>query len=75
MKYNYLLLGSLLLMLVACSDSQESVDMEATKKYCEKTGGRFLEGKGCLPSPEQYVEVCKNQGLKYDSRLDGCVEK
>ncbi|MBT7951153.1 MAG: hypothetical protein HN764_05990 [Gammaproteobacteria bacterium] len=74
MKHNYLLLGSVLLMLVACSDSQESVDMEATKKYCEQTGGRFLEGKGCLPSPERYVEVCKKQGLKYDSTLDGCVE-
>ncbi len=74
MKRKYILISALLLMTAACSDSEQSVDMEATKKFCDQNGGRFIEGKGCLPSPEQYEEKCKEHGMKYDSGLDGCVE-
>ena len=75
MNHNYMLLGALLLTMTACSDSENNVDMEATKAYCDESGGRFVEGQGCVPSPKQYVEACKEHGMKYDAKVDGCIEK
>jgi hypothetical protein len=60
-------------MIAACSDTQQSDDMEATKKYCDATGGRFVEGKGCLAAGK-IESTCSDLGMKYDAELEACVD-
>lgn len=36
MNHQYVLISTLMLTMAACSDSEQNVDMEAAKAYCDQ---------------------------------------